>query len=163
MITQNVPFYGNTPDNTHCFQASLRMVLEYFQPEKVWTWEELEKLTNKKPDMWTWPMVGLMNVQKFGYEVIAVDNFDYQQFVDKGLQYIEDSFGKDVAQMQDKHTDIHQAVDESKAYISSNIHITRPATLDDIRHYLNNGYLVMADVNLKKLNGEPGIDNHMLV
>lgn len=46
MIIQNVPFYSNTPDDTHCFQAVLKMVLKYFQPEKYYSFEQLDKLSD---------------------------------------------------------------------------------------------------------------------
>jgi hypothetical protein len=163
MIIQDVPFYENTPDNTHCYQASLRMVLEYFEPKSRWTWEKLEEFTNKKPNMWTWPMVGLMNMQKRGYEVMAIDTFNYEQFVKEGIKYIERVYGPEIAKVQDEHADINQGIIESKEFIKTNIHKLRPATIEDVESYINLGHLIIADVNLKKMNNQPGIDNHMLL
>ena len=50
-----VPFYTNTSDDTHCYQAGLKMILKYFIPDKDFSWEELDKFTAKVEDLWTWP------------------------------------------------------------------------------------------------------------
>jgi len=44
---KKIPFYPN-PDNTHCFQAVIKMILKYYFPKEEYSWKELEKLTGKK-------------------------------------------------------------------------------------------------------------------
>ena len=44
-----VPFFGN-PDDTHCFQAVIRMLLKYQFSELEYSWSELDRLTGKKED-----------------------------------------------------------------------------------------------------------------
>ena len=52
------PFYSNTKDNTHCFQAVIKMIAETYWPDESYSWDELDVLTQKKVGMWTWPMAG---------------------------------------------------------------------------------------------------------
>ena len=49
MIIRNVPFFPNTADNTHCLQAVLKMILKYFEPQKDYSFEELNILSDKAP------------------------------------------------------------------------------------------------------------------
>ena len=44
----SVPFYSNTKDNTHCFQAVIKMIAETYWPDKSYSWDELDVLTQKK-------------------------------------------------------------------------------------------------------------------
>lgn len=43
---KKVPFYPNTPDQTHCVQAGIKIVLKSFLPDRDFSMEELEKLTS---------------------------------------------------------------------------------------------------------------------
>lgn len=87
-IKFSVPFFENTPDETHRVQACYKMLLKYFVPSKEYSWEELEKLTGKDPGMYTWPMTGLIWLTKNGYEAKYVEYFEvsYEQFI-KGWSY----------------------------------------------------------------------------
>ena len=49
---KKIPFYPN-PDNTHCFQAVIKMILKYYFPKEEYSWKELEKLTGN------WDIVNL--------------------------------------------------------------------------------------------------------
>jgi len=163
MIIKSVPFFSNTKDNTHCYQACLKMILGYFIADRRWSWEELDQLTNKLPNMWTWPMAGLMNLQKMGFDVKEINNFDYMEFSTSGIKYIEDTSGKEIAAMQEEHSDIGKEMKESRVFVKTNIHKKRTPTFNDIKRLLNEGYLLIADVNLKLLNNLPGMDNHFVV
>lgn len=78
---KKVPFYSNTPDDTHCYQAALKMVLKFFLPNKDYSWQELEKLTAKEEGLWTWPTQGLMSLYKMGFKIIDIEDFDIQEFI----------------------------------------------------------------------------------
>jgi hypothetical protein len=59
---QAVPFFANTPDDTHCFQAVIRGILKYFLPDRKFSWEELDRMSAQKPGMATWPQQMLINL-----------------------------------------------------------------------------------------------------
>ena len=160
---KQVPFYSNTSDNTHCLQAALRIVLKYYCPDKEYTWEELEKFTAKKEGLWTWGMQGLINMQKLGFDVIVREDFDSQQFIEKGEEYLKEKFGKEVAREQIKHSDIDQEREIAKEYVKLFGTKGIPASLDELKSLLDSDYLIIANVNSKALNNKEGYVGHFVV
>lgn len=160
---KHVPFFANTPDNTHCLQAALRMVLKYYLPDKEYSWEELEKLTAKKEGLWTWVMQGVINMRKLGFEVIVREDFDYEQFIAKGGEYLKERNGEAVAREMIRHSDIEQERTISKEFIKLLGNKSIPASLNELKKLIKDDYLVIANVNLKMLNGQEGYDGHFVV
>ena len=157
-----LPFYGN-PDNTHCFQASLRMLLKHWYPNEEYSWEDLVDLSGKKPGMWTWPMRGLVALHNRGIEVINWRDFDYSAFVKRGSDYLFEVFGPDKARIQIEKCDVEYEQQNAKDMLS--VVETRRGSPDvsDIANLINQGYLVICNVNLKCLNGNPGYSGHFVV
>ena len=116
-----VPFYSNTPDDTHCFQAAMRMVLKYFWPNRDFSWKELEKITAKIEGLWTWPMAGLLWMEEHGFDVFDIEMFDYRQFVKKGGQYLMDTFGRDIGEEQIKQSYLPQEVNFAKELLKKGL------------------------------------------
>ena len=91
----SIPFYSNTADDTHCWQASLKMVLKYFQKDKEYSWEELDLLTSKKEGLWTWPTAGMLWLANNGFDIKVIESFDYMRFSAEGKDYIYKEFQKE--------------------------------------------------------------------
>lgn len=162
-IDYNVPFYSNTSDDTHCFQAAIKMVLKFFWPEKEFSWEELEKITAKAPGLWTWPMAGMIWFKNNGFDIRNIEVFNYDEFIKKGGQYLIERYGKEVGEAQIKHSDINQEIkyaEEFKNKIHTEEHIP---TIEDIKQLLKKGYLVGCNVNAIALNKEIGYAGHFVV
>ena len=51
-MEKEIPYFKQ-PDNTHCFQACLKMILKYFFPEKEFTYEELDEISDKPRNLIT--------------------------------------------------------------------------------------------------------------
>jgi len=158
-----VPFFGNHTDDLHCFQASLKMVAKYFWPNEDYSWEELDKITAKKPDKWTWPLAGLLWLKSKGAEVVVKEIFDHQMFVDKGEEYLIDFFGKSVGQTQIDNSDIPQERELTKVALNKLKIVKELPSVDDIIDFLNNQYLVAANINSSALNNKPGYVGHFVV
>ena len=114
-IIKPVPFFPNTTDDTHCLQAVLKMVLKYFQPEKNFSFDELDVLSDKVPGKWTWATRALINLHKMGYKLVNMEDFDYQSFSQNGkitqsggviLQALPGSTKKDIEKVYEKLTGI---------------------------------------------------------
>ncbi|HEX6462680.1 MAG TPA: hypothetical protein VFZ58_05460 [Candidatus Saccharimonadales bacterium] len=114
----DIPFYENT-DNTHCYQAVLRMVLKHYWPHKEFSWKALEKITAKVDGLWTWPTAGILWLHDSGFEMRDVGIFDYAKFVTKGSSYLTELFGESVAKEQIDHSDIDQELRYAKQIIAS--------------------------------------------
>lgn len=89
-VNYDVPFYSNTEDETHCFQAALRILLGFFFPDEQYDWEKLDDVTAKVKGLWTWPMAGLLWLFEKGIEIIDIEPFDYEKFIAQGQQYLID-------------------------------------------------------------------------
>jgi hypothetical protein len=163
MIDYNVPFYGNTPDGTHCFQAALRMVLKYFSPERDFTWEELERITAKPEGKWTWPIAAALWLEDNGFEVKFIETFDYDDFSRRGAEYLLDTYGKEVTDAQVAKSDIEQEMRLAKELAGKVSEEKRIATADDIRALLGEGFLIIANINSRVLRGKEGYSGHSVV
>jgi hypothetical protein len=159
-----VPFYSNTPDDTHCFQAGMRMILGYFLPDREFSWKELEQLSAKVEGLSTWPQQMLINLRKMGFAATMVEGFDGHAFIRNGGQYLKEAFGEETAEWQIKNSDIPQ---EQKLYqeaYDTGVDIQcRVPTLADIQDYLQKGYLVAATINSRQLDGKDGYVGHFVV
>lgn len=158
-----IPFYSNTLDNVHCYQSALRMVLKYFLPNKEFLWKKLEKMTNFHKDLWTWPMAGILSLHKMGFDVINMEDFDYEKFASLGEKYLFERVDKNVAEEQIKHSDISGEAAYAEEFVrlfGKQIHVP---TDQDIKRLLSKGYLVICNVNGKILNGEKGYEGHFVL
>lgn len=162
-VNNNVPLYANTPDDTHCFQAALKMILKYYFPEKDYTFEDLDKATDKVKDLWTWPMAGIMWLQNLGLEVKNVEIFDYAEFAKQGITYLEEFYGKDVASEQVANSDILQAIKYAEKFASTAITDVRLPNSSELYDLLDKGYLIECNINGAKLNNESGYYGHSVV
>ena len=157
-----VPFYSNTPDDTPCFQATLRMVMKYYWPEKEYSWEELDKVTAKVNGMGTWPFAGNIWLAENGMEVKVIQMFDNQRFVDEGVEYIKEFAGEQVARWQQSHSDISQECVLAKESIKKIPQETRTPTIEDIKKYLDGGWIPTCNVNSWVLDGKEGYAGHKI-
>ncbi len=158
-----VPFYSNTADNTHCFQAVFKMVLKYFLPEKEFSWEELEKITAKVDGLWTWPTAGILWMKENGFETKDIESFDFERFISDGGKYLIEEFGEEVGNAQIFHSDIKQERELAKKLIKYGSTEKRIPTIDDIKNLFREGYLIMCNVNSKALNSKEGYSGHAIL
>lgn len=164
-MTENldIPFFPNTPDDTHCVQASLKMVMKYFWPAKDFSFDELDKITAKVPNMWTWPFAGDIWLSEHGIEVKTIQIFDIKRFAEEGEQYIVEFAGEKVAKAQAAHSDISAEKEYAKEYIRKVPIETRIPTIEDIKKLTTEGYVVTVSVNSYTLNGKEGYSGHRVV
>lgn len=163
IMEYEVPFYANTEHDTHCVQASLKMVLGYFEPEHEYSWGVLEKITAKDDHHWTWPSAMLLWLIGNNYEVKVVDLFDYEEFAEKGARYIYENLGDEVGKAQEKNSDIRLEQERAKQLIGKVDKNNEIPTQARIRQSIENGYLVLCRVNSCVLNGVEGYVGHSVI
>jgi len=162
-MKKEIPFFGNTKDNTHCFQASLRMVLGYFFSERDFSWDELDRISKKVKGLWTWPLAALLWLTKNGIEVKNIEVFDYPAFIKKGGKYLIETFGEEVGRAQVEHSDIEQERRISKDFMKQVDTEQRLPALQDIKKLLREGFLVVCNINARALDQKPGFAGHFVV
>ncbi len=163
MINLQVPFYANTPDNTHCYQAALKMILKYFLPGKDFSWQELDIITAKVEGLWTWPMAGLIWLKRNGFEAVDIEDFDYASFAQDGPTYLEKLYGKEVAAEQVAHSELKQEQKYALEMINEISIEQRLPEFSDITTLLEKEYLVCCNVNGHKLDDIDGYSGHFVV
>jgi hypothetical protein len=162
-MQHDVPFFENTDDNTHCFQAVIRMTLAFFEPGNVYTWKKLEQHTAKVDGLWTWPTAGILWLHNTGYTTTLIELFDYNEFVRGPESYLHKLFGAEVADAQIQHSDLKQEVALAKQLLASDISIHRTPALGDIIKSLSKEHLVIANVNARALYGKEGYSGHFVL
>jgi hypothetical protein len=163
MIKQRVPFFANTEDDTHCYQAAIASVLKYFQPNKSYSFKDLDKMSAKKEGLWTWQTQMIINLLKEGFDVVDIDSFDILAFVKDGGEYLRKKYGDEVAKQQIKNSDIVQEQRLYAEYLKLNKHIQRIPKIDDIKSLLAKGYLVVCNINSRALSNKDGYVGHYVV
>lgn len=162
-VEYKVPFFSNTKDGIHCYQAAIRMVIKYFEPANEFSWKELDLVSGKAEGLWTWPMAGFLWMRERGYELRDVELFDYERLSLEGGDYLIDEFGVDVGKVQIAHSDMRQAKGLAAEFISKVKVNKREPGLSELEGYLDKGYLVICNVNLRALNHVEGFSGHFVV
>lgn len=162
-MTKKVPFYANTRDNTHCYQAALKSILGYFGPEKNYTWKELDKFTAKMKGKWTWPTQAMINFHKMGFDVKKKSTFDHEKFVKDGGKYLIEKYGKETGEAQIKNSDIKQEIRLAKEYVSIFGNEMKLSTLSELKKLIKEGYLLVINVNYYPLYNKKGYAGHFVV
>lgn len=162
-IHYDVPFYSNTEDDTHCFQAALKMVLKYFQPKKEFSWQELEEITDKQEGLWTWPLASMLWLKKQGYSVQSLEVFDYTRFITEKEKYLLELYGLEGGTAQIQHSNIEQEIKHAQELVEANIVKKTLPTFRTIENSLKDGALLLSLLNSAVLNEKTGYIGHYVV
>lgn len=159
----DVPFFANTPDNLQCAQAAYLSIATYFDPKLSITWDEWSKLTGFVKDKGTWATTGLLWFKNNGYDVQHISLFDYEDFATNGGNYLIREFGQEVGEWQVAHSNIAHEQLLAKSALQSGIFKKQEPTQEDIKKYLDSGYLVKCLVNSSALSNKKGYVGHTVV
>lgn len=159
----DVPFFPNTSDDSHCVQASYKMILNYFQPDKDYSFDELDTVTGKLPHGGTWAALGHIWMVKQGFDIEYWTLLDWKKFVEDGYEYILNRFGKEVADWQAENSDIRLEQKRAREALKAVPTFMKEPRVADIISFLDRGYLVKCTVNSSKLNDKEGYAGHLVV
>ncbi len=162
-MKKEIPFYSNTKDNTHCYQACLKMILKHIFPKKNFTFKKLDKLTNKPKGKWSWYPAGLVSLHKMKLIVKLYSMFDYKKFSQKGEDYIYSLFSKENAEIVIKKSDIPSAVKDTKKMLKRRIFQRKRIHFRKVEEFFKKGYDIMLWVNSRLLNRANGFTGHFVV
>lgn len=157
-----VPFIKNL-DN-RCVSATTGMVLAYFMPEKKYTMAELDKLCGYVEGRGTWQAESLLQLHKLGFQVHTIEGFDHEAFASDPRKYLSSILDKEALDYQLKHTDLELEPQRIQEYIDLGLSLeNRPATDDDVRSFIDEGWLVRLEVNGQPLAGKTGYSEHSIL
>ena len=158
-----IPFYPNTGDGTHCFQAAMRMALAALVPEREFSYEELDRISQKLPGRWTWPTAAMNWMIEGGLEIKLIEDFDYGDFAARGGDYLIERYGEEVGRAQMEHSDVEFERGISREFAAHAPVERRPAEIRDIKAEIDRGAVVIVNLNAAPLYGREGYSGHFVV
>lgn len=162
-MNNNVSFYPNTYDDTHCVPAAYKMILKYFLPEKDFSFTQLDKILGKQEGKGTWAAKGHLWLVDQGFEVEYWTLIDWPAFIDRGYDYLVEQFGKEVADYQKANGDLSLEQQRAAKALKKIKTVHKEPHIADIKTFLDKGYLIRCPLNAKKLNNQEGYNGHSVV
>jgi len=138
------------------------MILEFYRPDKTYTWLELDTVTAHTADS-TWPMAGALYCHSIGFEVTWIDGFDLAEFSRRGYEYLRSYYGQAVADTQRRHSNLDQEMRYAGAVVERLSPRVRVPGLDDLTSLVSAGIPVICNVNGHALTHRPGYMGHFVV
>lgn len=134
------------------------MGYEYFEPERTWSWEELDELTGHVEGVPTWNMKAYMETVRLGYDTVIYDPLDYAQFVKAPKEYIRNKFSHSYAEETFRSSDMDRAVRDSLELLGMEglPLYGRSYELSEYKHLLDSGYLALTWVDSAVVCGVEG-------
>ncbi len=158
-----VPFVPNSEDDLHCFQASYLSIAKYYIPDFGMSWDDWCSVTGYEEGKGTWASAGLLWFKNQGFSVRHISLFDYERFIELGADYLVELVGEEVGNWQIKHTNLPLEIERAKQLLKNSLVEKSEPSLDDIRRYISDGWLVRVLVNSRTLNGKEGYVGHSVV
>ncbi len=159
----NIPFFPNTGDGTHCFQAAMKMALAVLMPERTFTYDELDRISQKLPGKWTWPTAAMIWMLDNGLDPELVENFDYEEFALRGGEYLLARYGEEVGRAQIEHSDVEREMKFARHFVEFGRIIQKAPDLSDLVSRIADGAVLIVNINACALNQEPGYSGHFVV
>ncbi len=159
----DIPFYPNTSDGTHCFQAALAIVFGHIWPDRKFSIEELDVISAKVPGKWTWPTAAMIWMIEQGLDIKLIEDFDYNDFAVRGEEFLVERLGVDVARAQIANSEISQELGFAKEFAKIAPLECRMPSFEDIEKLLNEGFLLICNINAAVLYGQEGYSGHFVV
>jgi hypothetical protein len=161
---KKIPFF-ESKDNNHCFQYCLKMVLAYWLPDKKFSLKELDKITGHVWGKWTWQGQAILHLIDNGFEIVNIENLDYESFSREGESYLRSIWDKETFSVQKKYSNLTKERKVAKLLTQSNKVnlINKEVTIKDITNLIKKGYLVLVSINPYALRKEEGYSSHLVV
>lgn len=178
-----VPFYPNSPDSTRCVLACTKMVLSMLEPDKEYTWQQLDEISGKSQHfsrtlgVWHFGVLTYLAhvAQQKGSHVVVIERFPYQAFrwlptlttlfffgYRAGLWNVLLSSLRTEARMIPAF--LNAFPNSEKLSLSEESHReVRVPTLADLIHFLDAGHVCLVQLNGYLLDGERGYGGHMVL
>ena len=153
MVIYDVPHIPDlTKDAARCVESSFRMILKYFLPNKEFNWRKLDKMLQKPKKKGAWWFVIYPQLLKMGFEVREYSSPKlYKGLVKAGVDYLYKWYPKKIAKFYIEESNINDVIKLLPLIIKKKVFYRKIMTLQGVRNLLDNGYLLVADVDFSKI------------
>lgn len=157
-------FYSNLPDNNHCLQASLMIVLNTLAGKT--TWDQINKLTGYQDGLYSWSVVGAQILADIipGTKLIS-HLLDYDKFAKKGDEYLKSIWSPEWYQLQKRNAspNFSREQEATKKITGKKLYEYKKfITMENIKKYLKNN-LIITLIDPHVITGVPGSSGHFVV
>ncbi|HKZ45176.1 MAG TPA: hypothetical protein VJ343_00555 [archaeon] len=159
----DMPFYPNTKDDTHCYQACMKMILKKIFPKRNFSYKKLEKLFNKPKGKYSWVPSAVFNLNKMGLKAKLITTFDYRKFARNGYVYLRSHYPKELADVLIKMSDIESEMKNAKRMLKYNLYEKRKTSMKGIDRLFKEGWLIIPHVNYHTLSNKKGYAGHAVL
>lgn len=165
MIRLKIPFHPNLKDNLHCFQASLMMVLSFFESDFKYSAAEIDRVTGFQKKRLTWNSIALLWLARKGYSVKDISDFDSEAFAKRGKAYLREYWRSDVYAVQNSESDLTKEQQLTKRLLQTERikMIKKRPTLAMLEKHLVSGWLAIANIDISRLNNSEHYSPHSIV
>lgn len=165
MIKLKIPFHPNAKDNLHCFQASLMMVLSFFEPAVTYSVAEIDRVTGFQKERLTWNSLALLWLARKGYRIKDISDFDSESFAKSGKTYLREFWRADVYAVQNAESDLANEQRLTKRLLQTEEieMINKRPTLAVLEKHLVSGWLAIANIDISRLNNSKQYSSHSVV
>lgn len=158
----DVPFIENPGDK--CVMAVIGMVLAYYFPDKTYTMAELEKLCGYVAGKGTWKAQSMLSMAELGLQTKWIEDFDHRAFMKDPEGYLATILDEESLAWQVANSNLSGEAERVKRYLEQGLPFEqRVGTRKDIKQLLDDGWLVMLDVNENPLSGKDGYIGHVVL
>lgn len=165
--TKEVPFFGN-PDGVSCAQAVYKMILEYFEPSKDYSFEEMNRLCGATPGKYTWLFSIVSQLADKGYDVRVITDYDFESMATDLRTYWERELGPEATADYLKNSDmaaLPEQIHQFMRYVRSGklTFEKRHWVTQDLIDALAQGYLAGTWVNYHAIHDQDGFTGHFVL
>lgn len=149
----NIPFYQNNKEGNQCAQVAMQSVIKHFL-NKEFSLDELDKLTGRKPNLWTWTSQIASVLCNLGLNIKYYSKTDLIPFLE-GESFFRKNYGEEANHML-KFTDLPVLINAIKNLKTHNIFEKKISNLNEIENHLNQGHIPIVLVDGNKLANKKG-------
>lgn len=146
MIQKPTPKFIPCPNDSACGPTVLAMIVQYFEKDWQLNWPEIYQMMAYEDGKWSnaWCCLGAMAER--GYRAICHSDATLQEVTTDVLSYYQCVYGDDYVALFKKHADfeiIQKRLSTLPKFLGNNFEwINQLATEDDVKKYLDEGYLL---------------------
>jgi len=157
----DIPFYVNNGDGKQCMQVAMQCVIKHFL-RKEYSLDQLDQLTNRKSDYWTFTAQIVTVLYDLGLDVKYYSNESLELFLG-GEVYFRQHFGKDADKILSL-TDMPAVISSINSLLKYNLFEKKSMSLLEIEEHLNNGHVPLVLMDYNKIIQKKGLyQGHFVV
>lgn len=133
-MKSDIPFFRNLDDDTHCFRACMKMVLNHFFPKKRFSYSRLDLLTPQRYGKGHMVNGRSLAMKNMGLNVKIFSMFDYRKFAKNGIEYMMEYYGKGAEDLIEKKSSLEIAMKDAEMMVRHDMFNNKRLYIKDVEN-----------------------------